>query len=368
MKIAITADIHIGHNISNSFRIYDSLRSLEQIKKYCLDNDIQKLFITGDLFHKRDGFTSLVLCESYKFLETFRDNNIELSIISGNHDQPYKVFIEGQNNIRHLADIANVFSEGVYSRKDYGDTTFWFLHWIDDYAKLKPAISEIYSTMDVRRKNVLIGHLMMRFFENDNGTYNNTGFSPTILSRFNKAFLGHLHKHQHKENIIYVGSPLELNFGERKYDHGFCVYDTETGKYEFVKLKYRRFIDYNLKSPDSITEEMIPELKEMFENNIVNVHVNKYAPSNELKSIRETIKENCSPKILKIDCAPASIHKNSDVNTTYDSLLIEDDIEKLCLSWLKNSSSIDPEKHAKIISMILDIKGQVKSTSQEFDI
>jgi DNA repair exonuclease SbcCD nuclease subunit len=366
MKVAITADIHIGHNISNSFRIYDSLYSLDQIKDYCISNSIDNIFIAGDLFHKRDGFTSVVLCESYKFLETIKDNNLNLNVIAGNHDQPYKVFIKGQNNIRHLSSIANVFHKSMCQKVDLGDTSFWFLHWIDNCETIKKIVNIIYEKMDTSRKNVLISHLMIKSFQNDNGTFNMTGFDPNIFYKFDKVFLGHLHRFQQKKNIIYVGSPLELNFGERKYDHGFCVYDTESGEFDFHKLNYRRFIDYTFDKADEISDEYLESIKGTINNNIVNVHINEYVVSSDLKEIRNKIKQICYPKILKIDCVSANIKNATGYkDNNSEIMLLEDDIEKLSMNWLEKESNISQDKHKKITSMIANIKDIVKSTIDE---
>jgi DNA repair exonuclease SbcCD nuclease subunit len=56
-----------------------------------------------------------------------------------------------------------------------------------------------------------------------------------LFENFQLVFTGHFHRHQSQKNIVYIGSPYQLTFGEIGLEKGFVVFDTEREDWDFVK-------------------------------------------------------------------------------------------------------------------------------------
>ena len=55
-----------------------------------------------------------------------------------------------------------------------------------------------------------------------------------------KVFSGHYHIRQEKDNIIYLGTPYQLNFGDAGNEKGFYILDTETNELQFFPNTYNK--------------------------------------------------------------------------------------------------------------------------------
>jgi DNA repair exonuclease SbcCD nuclease subunit len=62
---------------------------------------------------------------------------------------------------------------------------------------------------------------------------------PEVFRRWDRVFLGHYHAAQKlSDNAEYVGSPLQLSFGEAFQEKHVVVYDTEEDSVEYVKNEF----------------------------------------------------------------------------------------------------------------------------------
>jgi DNA repair exonuclease SbcCD nuclease subunit len=83
---------------------------------------------------------------------------------------------------------------------------------------------------------ILFTHIPIADFSFDNA-YHATekhAFKKDLFSSFSLVFTGHFHRHQSQKNIVYVGSPVQMNFGEEGQKKGFVVFDTGNLSWEFI--------------------------------------------------------------------------------------------------------------------------------------
>ena len=87
---------------------------------------------------------------------------------------------------------------------------------------------------------------------------------PELFTSWDQVFLGHYHGAQQIENIEYVGSPLELNFGEAFQEKHIIIYDLNTGNKEYIVNDF---------SPKHLIISENDISKHDIENNFVRVNV-----------------------------------------------------------------------------------------------
>jgi DNA repair exonuclease SbcCD nuclease subunit len=283
-KVLFIADVHLG--VGN--RLDDIIWALKSIRQYASDNEIEHVFILGDLFHDRTKVTTDVSCAAYNFFkETKNLFNQEWIVLPGNHDMYLKAGWE-ITSLRPLSDVLTVFSDVTLVK--IGDRRFWllpFIYYEDVYMRVLQGIHEHHQPGDVLLTHTgshnatlnecfLIKHWSVVDFTN---------------SPFDRIYSGHFHCHQQVgANMWYVGSPIPFKFDEGVVDHGFIEFDLDTRQHKFINIfkistipglppDYPTIVDDAVETIDSAT---------VVGNNI-RVALNREYTSVELAAMREKL-------------------------------------------------------------------------------
>lgn len=212
MKIAVTADIHLGIKEEHP----EQYSALENILEQTEAESIGTLFIAGDLFDK--GFSNYSeferLCKKHP--------SIQLHIIPGNHDPG----ISG-NSI--LGDNIQIYTDPTIVEID--STTFLFIPY-KEKAKVGDTLAEMAQEIEGKQW-VLVAHGdyyggVKELNPLEPGTY--MPLSRKSVEKFSPrtVFLGHIHKPINWGNVYYPGSPCGLDISETG-KRRFLVYDTSGG-------------------------------------------------------------------------------------------------------------------------------------------
>jgi DNA repair exonuclease SbcCD nuclease subunit len=225
-KVALLADLHFG--VPGKLR--DILWGCRVTEAYCTAHGIDTVFILGDLFHDRRFLDIEVFNAAYKFFDQARRQH--WIAFPGNHDM-YLKHSWDVNSIYPLEKVITVIND-IQGVKVHG-RTFWIMPFVAlerAYMKLVRSLSE-----RINPEDVLLTHIGMRS-ATLNACFLLKDWSLVDLehTRFSKVFSGHFHVQQQVgSKSFYVGSLVPFKFDEEG-DHGFIVYDTDTGAHEFVNL------------------------------------------------------------------------------------------------------------------------------------
>ena len=212
MKIAITADVHLG--IKKDYP--ERYNALEDIFKQTIAENIEHLIIAGDLFDENfQNYSDFeALCKKY--------SGLQLHIIPGNHDLSISRESIVGNNICIYTEPKDLV---------FDSTIFLFVPYKQG-ANMGDKIAEMEQIVEGNQW-VLVAHGdyyggLKELNPLEPGTY--MPRSRKDLARFQPStvLLGHIHKpHKPDElgNIHYVGSPCGLSINETGRRR-FLVYDT----------------------------------------------------------------------------------------------------------------------------------------------
>lgn len=213
-KILLTGDLHANEGIMAEV----SVQYLEYIFNYALDNNISTIIFNGDIFEKSSKIKNEAFVPIFmKLMEYHKKINLIFEL--GNHD------IYNLDN-DSIVETFQPFGKVV---KEYEQITL-FDKSIDllSYTKDPDMIPE--------KGNVLITHLSIADFQFDNKYHVNekNAFPTDLFKEYDIVFSGHFHRHQHKKNIVYIGAPYQLNYGDGGVNKGFIVLETDDNSWEFV--------------------------------------------------------------------------------------------------------------------------------------
>lgn len=285
MKVALITDLHFGVKRSADYFIESQLKFLKKefipkLKK----EKIKNIYILGDVMDNRDSINVKILNLVYEFFS--KDlKDFKVKIIIGNHDIHYKTSVE-VNSLAFLKALPNVevFEESIIDEEILEKTgkKLLLVPWIIDKQKFIEEMENTNLGIDY-----CFGHFEIDGFRLTSKLEHKDGIPPKfIFNNFGITFSGHFHNRSVKtfgESIIqYIGSPFQIDRGERNEEKGFVILDLETGKYDFhnnsKSLKY-----LELKFPEEFTKKDI-------EGNIVDVII----------TYDENYKEEMVQKYLRI--------------------------------------------------------------------
>ena len=268
MKFVHMADMHFDSpfvNLSDK-DIMGDLRRLEQRKvfkkviEYIKENNIEYLFISGDLYEHKYVKQSTIEYINQLFKE-IPDTKIFIS--PGNHDpfikNSYYNKFEWNNNVRIFnSKIEKVETEEI---DIYG-------YGFDDFYCTDSGIENL-EIENKNKLNILIIHGTVDGASIEEKQYNSLSRKILEEKGFDYVALGHIHKLDYNtvenQKIVYPGSTVSLGFDELG-EHGIIVgeFKNKNLKLEFIPLDKEKFIKKDINITDIISnEELIEKINEL---------------------------------------------------------------------------------------------------------
>ena len=255
-KSLIFGDLHAGIKNDSLSRLNLTIKTIEEILKICEKENVKNIIFLGDWFESRTYIHSATITISNMLIELLAQNH-NVIIIVGNHDLESNVY----NDISPLITFSNIKNVNVIHNKP---TTIF----IDDKRCLcVPWGFTVDDTID-GKFDFIFGHFTVSSHSirynkvicniTDNSEYviaknNDVREFAKMLSDNGVLFSGHVHhrtEHNYRSSrIIFVGSPLELNFGEIYESHGVYILDNDNFLPKFIEIvdipkhKYLKYSD-----------------------------------------------------------------------------------------------------------------------------
>jgi len=270
MKAVITADLHFS--MYSQDPIIDGLTARlyylnnvvrNSILQYAIDNNIQNCIVAGDIFHNKSIIHSKAMAVFIDIINDF--NNIHFYLIDGNHDHS-KMSGDDVTSLKPLEKYPNV----TVIHDPMVIDNIYFVPWnnkIIDNIKNPPSNDIKY----------LISHIGL------NEGKLNSGISiisdikmADLVNKYKYVFFGHYHKPQYIESngveFHYIGSPIQLDAGERGDEKRFLSVDFENDKIEsIVTTGYKKYFKFKLTENNLEDIDKIKELKNKGHDVIVEI-------------------------------------------------------------------------------------------------
>ena len=245
MKFIHLSDLHIGKKV-NGFSMLEDQQDI-LFKKILPIVDGEKpdcIIIAGDVYDK-----SIPPSEAVGLLDEFlvklAERNLQVFIISGNHDSAERLAFGNR-----LIDKSGIHISPVYQKDtapftmkdDFGTVNIYMLPFIkpvhvrtafesDETISYTDAVRMALSQMDINvsERNILITHQFVTGAERSDSEDISIGGSDnvdaSVFDDFDYVALGHLHRPQNvgTKRIRYCGTPLKYSFSEEKDNKSVTV-------------------------------------------------------------------------------------------------------------------------------------------------
>jgi DNA repair exonuclease SbcCD nuclease subunit len=289
-KIACISDIHLGvHQNSQTWHriAIDFAKWFDQELKL---RGIKDIIIAGDIFHNRHEIGVNTIHCAYEFFDILKKYNIVA--ITGNHDCYYKDKSD-INSISILDGYKNVTIYKELQTQSINEKVFAFCPW-------GVGIEEVPSC------DVLIGHFeILNFKMNAHKVCDHGLESEALIDKAKLIISGHFHcrdhrKYKNNRSILYLGSPHELDFGDRDQIKGFTILDTDDLSVELIennvtpkhkKIKISDLLDGKV-ALENISEEL--------QNNFISLCIDRNV-NEQILNVMLSKFNQYSPKHIRTD-------------------------------------------------------------------
>lgn len=319
-KFLLFTDIHLHSHKKSEERLRDCLDCLVWVFETAKKNNIKNILFGGDFFHDRSKIESLVLHETFAILKKYLDGSVNFYVLLGNHDLWYfeKTSISSASA---LSAFPNVHIIDKPEQIIIDNVSWHFVPFTHD------PIDDINNLEKYNPHNsFLLGHLAV-----DGAKLNSKGstadveiehdgemtkVSSNIFKNYKHVFLGHYHNAQMiSSNAEYIGSPLQLSFGELEDTKNIIILEVMEDDYitnyvtnTFSPQHFEGTID-NLMNldPEILKKSFVSILVDEEEKDGIEKNI-KLLEDKGVKSIK--IKKNISEKNQEIELAQMEIAKD----------------------------------------------------------
>jgi DNA repair exonuclease SbcCD ATPase subunit len=218
-----------------------------------------QVLILGDILHTRGTVHLSVYDTVCNMLRQFVTANWTpgVHLLVGNHDMLDKhtrevnaltAFGIGQGAITVYSEITPCTIDGVQCI---------FVPYHEDQSEISRYLARCQQKCDtIVFAHVAVDGTMINGFTNpSHAICKNSGLSIGVFEPFKRTFMGHFHHHRiygDRDQIMYVGTPLQLTFGDTGDERrGMVVYDVETNTsthlanphaVQFVRIPWRKAV------------------------------------------------------------------------------------------------------------------------------
>jgi len=267
MKFAHISDTHLGQYRSKKDRINDTYKAFEQTVEKCIDEKIDFLILSGDIFDRSHPPNDAILFLMKQFMK-LKENGIQPYFILGDHDQPKT----RQNAILWLYSMTNIAHHlGDGNPVKFKDVLLYGFDHHDEGNDLDELL-EKFKVIDAEIMNHN-GHKILVLHQGLNEVHKFAGEMNVndLPKNFTYYAIGDIHKNFEKK-YDYLGGPLvypgsiELASTEpiKESAKGFYIIDISSDeaipKWIELKLRPRFEMEIDVKDAESKIDELISKI------------------------------------------------------------------------------------------------------------
>jgi DNA repair exonuclease SbcCD nuclease subunit len=346
-KFMLFSDIHVHPHKKSQDRLNDCIKALEWVFEVAKEQKVDAVLFGGDLLHDRQKIDSLTYNQIFNVLEKQQNENFKTYLLLGNHDLWFATS-HSVSSVRPFKALKNFEVIDSTQAKTICGVSWHFIpythHPIEELEKLRDEINNSY----------LLGHLAI-----DGAKLNSAGsisdviiehdgdmvvIGKDLFHQYKRAFFGHYHSWQKlTETIEYIGSPLQLSFGEAGEKKHVIILDSADNSLTYVENTFSpKHIYVKDTEISSLTES---DLK----NNFVCILTEESNQFDDKKNMNRVIEE------LKASSVQVKKqNKKADVHAITDAKLLVADQDKLLERYVEQVQNVDLSKE-KLLQVGLEI-------------
>jgi DNA repair exonuclease SbcCD nuclease subunit len=239
-RTLIFSDIHVHPHKRKVERLEDCLKALDWVFQTAIDHNIEEIIFGGDLLHERQRIDSFTYMRVWEVLKKHMNGDLRLYLLLGNHDMWYATKWS-VSSILPFSALPGVEVINKPARIKIAGANFDFIPYTHDPIAALKELKKMpgqatYAVGHIALTGAKLnthGHAADVVIEHDGDM---VVVDPTIFKDYEQVFLGHYHAEQQlADNVEYIGSPLELSFGEAFQKKHIIVFDAGKNEKKYIE-------------------------------------------------------------------------------------------------------------------------------------
>ena len=248
MKLIHLSDLHLGKRVNEFSMLEDQQYILTEILRIVDAEQPDGVLIAGDVYDKTvPSAEAVALLDD--FLVRLAKRDLQIFLISGNHDSPERMAFGGrlmEGSGVHLAPVYDGRVSPITLTDAYGTVNFYLLPFVkpahvrrcfpeQEITTYTDALAAAIEAMGVDQtgRNVLVTHQFVtgaaRCDSEELSVGGTDNVDVSVFDPFDYVALGHIHGPQRvgRETVRYCGTPLKYSFSEAGHQKSVTVVELE---------------------------------------------------------------------------------------------------------------------------------------------
>lgn len=292
--VLLFSDIHIYCHKRRVERLEDCLKALNWVFDVAEEKGINHVLFGGDLFHDRqkiDIFTYQRVFEILKNrlvkLAHNTKNKFKLYLLLGNHDLWYNDNTS-ISSVFPLSALPGIEIISDPTRLHIADHNWDFIPFTHDPIRSLEELSKFPGKPEYALGHIAIDGAILHGTQYSDVEIEHDGdmvtISASLFDSYIHTFLGHYHAQQEvTKKVEYIGSPLELSFGEAFQNKHIIIFNGKTKKKEYVQNNF---------SPKHLVISIEDKDKYELNGNFVKIKVDDIGVTDLISMRKELLESN----------------------------------------------------------------------------
>ena len=219
-QVLLIGDTHNGANGNNARLLQQNVELYERIRKIIKAYNIDFCVDLGDFFDDREKIDVKTL--GIVRNQMLKDFPVPIYFIVGNHNLYYKNSTLVNNLSETIGDLPNVHIVDKFKEVDGIDLVPWINSTNAEY---------IQALVTTSTNKWCCGHFEFNGFQFDKSRVAEVKekIPASCFRKYIQVFSGHYHAASSKDNITYVGSPVQLTWIDVDTEKRLIILDTDNG-------------------------------------------------------------------------------------------------------------------------------------------
>jgi len=257
MRFGLSADWHFAGYTQDRLigslpeRLFALRNCIDSILITCKERKVDKLVVAGDILHGKSIIYALAQSVLIDLFGTHQD--IEFFLIDGNHDLSGR----GKDAVSALRGLSGRSNVNLISRVAE--------HWGQNGISFVPYSHDMVDLIKKGSSKYLISHFGLNEATLSSGVSIVSDLKLNdLIGKYQYVLLGHYHKPQEIEGkdikLCYVGSPVQLDWGEKHEEKRFLIIDTDNDTIESIPTTgYKQYFEFKVTNENK--EEVLNEAR-----------------------------------------------------------------------------------------------------------
>lgn len=239
MSVLIFSDLHVHPHKRSAKRLDDCLDALRWVFRTAEERGIKNILFGGDLFHDRQKIEVYTYQKTFEVLSEWMSKGLfNLHLLLGNHD----LWFNDRTSISSVIPLSALPGVRVVSepsRIEIENHNWDFIPYTHNPIETLGYFKGLNSKTEYALGHIALDGAILHGSQHSDVTIEHDGdmvrVSATIFEGYKRVFLGHYHAEQRvNARVQYVGSPLQLSFGEAFQQKHIIEFDQESDGVEYV--------------------------------------------------------------------------------------------------------------------------------------